>query len=118
MTFTEQANAQRNSTLCCLSQELIFPKVTWLIRVPAGLVSAGAIGCYAGTGIHLPVELGNKNEGQPRPDGRRAAGPPPDGRYAVKPVPNALGPLPHFFGTHERMRHKHLRSHLRRNEPV
>jgi|SRR6202522_452469 hypothetical protein len=75
-----------------------------LARVPGkparsgvGFLAARAVGAYAGAGIHLAVKLGEKDEGDPGAQRRRAIRTPPDRGKAVEAIPYPLGPVADFL---------------------
>src|SRR6266702_8856874 len=68
--------------------------------------------------IHLPVQLGEKHEGDPCPQVRSAGRPFPDRAPGVKSVPHLLRPHPDLVGAHRGVWSKHLGTHLSGNQPI
>jgi hypothetical protein len=56
-------------------------------------LAAGAVGGDAGAGVHLAVELGEEDEGEPGAQVGRAGGALPDRAPVVEAVPDLLGAL-------------------------
>ena len=81
-------------------------------------IDAGAVGGDAGVRVHLPVQLRDQHERQPRLDRLHALRPPPDLIEAVEPIPDRLRPLADLVGRHHRVRRVDLRPRLLRDQPV
>ena len=60
-------------------------------------LAARAVGADAGARIHLAVKLGEKDEGDPGAQRRRAIRTPPDRGKAVEAIPYPLGPVADFL---------------------
>src|SRR5664280_2143497 len=82
------------------------------------LFAARTVGRDPCTGIHLSIELRNKDKRKPRFERRRAVRALPDRVPIVEAIPNTLRTLTDLCGTHERMGGEHLGTILDWNEPV
>src|SRR3954465_5933069 len=67
-------------------------------RPAMGFRNPGAVGGDAGIGIHLPIELRNKKEREPRLQRLNTLGALPDRSETIEPVPSSLRELPDLVG--------------------
>src|ERR1035441_11026875 len=90
----------------------LFPYTTLFRSGPARpalrLLAARAVGRDPRSRVHLPVELGEEHEGDPRAQVWRTGRSLPDCAPVVEPVPDLLCALANLVGAHGGMRGEHL----------
>jgi hypothetical protein len=101
-TRSEQAAAQRGDQT----------------RPPVRAIHACAVGGDTRVRVHLPVQLRNQHEREPRTQGRRAPGSRPDAGQAVEVVPHGLRPRTDLLGRHHRVSRVHLGTVRLWDQPV
>src|SRR5262245_12483632 len=73
-------------------------------RPPRRALNTGAVGCNAGIGVHLAIQLGEQYEGKSGTKTFQEARAPPDQIQRVEAIPDLLRARAQLIGGHRRVR--------------